>query len=83
MVTNYDAFETRVLSGNKKSAFDGKRDAEGRKREAKEDFNLAVKRGRSRRDESGQCREKVVRRTPLATCGRRCQPLEPLGVFAS
>lgn len=44
VVTNYHAFEPRVLSGNKKSPFDGKRDAEGNKREAKEDFNLVAKR---------------------------------------
>ncbi|OFZ90193.1 MAG: restriction endonuclease subunit R [Betaproteobacteria bacterium RBG_16_64_18] len=44
VVTNYHAFEPRVLSGNKKSPFDGKLDPSGRKREAKEDFNLVAKR---------------------------------------
>jgi len=44
VVTNFHAFEPRVLSGNKKSPFDGKLDREGNKREAKEDFNRVVKR---------------------------------------
>lgn len=44
VVTNYHAFEPRVLSGNKRSPFDGKLDRSGKKREAKEDFNLVVKR---------------------------------------
>ena len=44
IVTNYHGFEPRVLSGNKKSPFDGKLDANGKKREAKEDANLVNKR---------------------------------------
>jgi type III restriction enzyme len=44
VITNYHAFEPRVLAGNKKSPFDGKLDAAGKKREALEDFNLVVKR---------------------------------------
>lgn len=44
VITNYHAFEARVLSGNKKSPFDGKLDAEGKKREAKEDVGLVLKR---------------------------------------
>lgn len=44
IVTNYHAFEPRVLSGNKKSPFDGKLDADGKKREAKEDANLVIRR---------------------------------------
>ncbi len=44
IITNYHAFEPRVLSGNKKSPFDGKLDAAGNKREAKEDSNLVIKR---------------------------------------
>ncbi len=44
VITNYHSFEPRVLSGNKKSPFDGKLTAEGKKREALEDFNLVVKR---------------------------------------
>jgi hypothetical protein len=44
IITNYHTFEARVLSGNKKSPFDGKLDASGKKREAKEDSNLVIKR---------------------------------------
>ncbi|MCW5590915.1 MAG: DEAD/DEAH box helicase family protein [Burkholderiales bacterium] len=44
VVTNYHAFEPRVLSGNKRSPFDGKLDHEGNKRQALEDFSLVVKR---------------------------------------
>jgi type III restriction enzyme len=44
VVTNFHAFEPRVLSGNKKSPFDGKLDADGNKREAKEDFNRVIRR---------------------------------------
>ena len=44
VITNYHAFEPRVLSGNKRSPFDGKLDPTGKKREAKEDFNLVLKR---------------------------------------
>ena len=34
VITNYHAFEPRVLPGNKKSPFDCKRDSDGNKREA-------------------------------------------------
>lgn len=44
VITNYHAFEPRVLSGNKKSPFDGKLDAEGKKQVAKEDPNLVIRR---------------------------------------
>jgi len=44
VVTNYHAFEPRVLSGNKRSPFDGKLDAQGNKRQALEDFSLVLKR---------------------------------------
>lgn len=44
VVTNFHSFEPRVLSGNKKSPFDGKLDGDGNKREAKEDFNRLVRR---------------------------------------
>lgn len=44
IITNFHAFEARVLSGNKKSPFDGKLDATGKKREAKEDPHLVLKR---------------------------------------
>ena len=44
VVTNFHAFEPRVLSGNKRSPFDGKLDSEGNRREAKEDFNRVIKR---------------------------------------
>lgn len=43
-ITNYHAFEPKTLQGNKKSPFDGKKDAEGNKQEAKEDYSLVVKR---------------------------------------
>lgn len=43
-ITNYHAFEPRTLQGNKKSPFDGKLDAEGKKTEAKEDFNQVTRR---------------------------------------
>ncbi len=44
IITNYHALEPKTLQGNKKSPFDGKLDASGNKQEAKEDFNLLVKR---------------------------------------
>jgi len=44
VITNYHAFEPRALSGNKKSPFDGKRNAQGEKVVEKEDYNLVVKR---------------------------------------
>ncbi len=44
IITNFHAFEARVLSGNKKSPFDGKLDSAGNKREAKEAPSLVIKR---------------------------------------
>lgn len=44
VVTNYHAFEPRVLGGNKRSPFDGKLDETGKKREAKEEFSQVLKR---------------------------------------
>lgn len=45
VITNYHAFEPRVLTGNKRSPFDGKLDLKtGKKKEQKEDFNLVLRR---------------------------------------
>ncbi|MEK6480152.1 DEAD/DEAH box helicase family protein [Catalinimonas sp. 4WD22] len=44
VITNYHAFEPKTLQGNKKSPFDGKKDASGKKQEAKEDYSLVIKR---------------------------------------
>ena len=44
VITNYHTFEPRTLQGNKRSPFDGKLNAEGRKQEAVEDFNQVVRR---------------------------------------
>jgi type III restriction enzyme len=44
IITNYHAFEPRQLQGNKRSPLDGKRDADGKKVEAKEEFGQVVKR---------------------------------------
>lgn len=44
VITNYHSFEPRTLKGNKRSPFDGKRDAEGKKTDTFEDFSLVVKR---------------------------------------
>lgn len=54
IITNYHTFEARVLSGNKKSPFDGKLDASGKKREAKEDSNLVIKRVLGKKFKSGR-----------------------------
>lgn len=43
-ITNYHAFEPRTLTGNKRSPFDGKLDARGKKQEAVEDFNQVARR---------------------------------------
>ncbi len=42
-ITNYHAFEPGQLTGNKRSPLDGKRDAAGKKTEAKQDFAAVVK----------------------------------------
>lgn len=39
VITNFHAFEPKVLTGNKKSPFDGKIQADGTKQEGKESFN--------------------------------------------
>ncbi len=44
IITNYHSFEPRALQGNKRSPFDGKLNAEGKKTEAKEDYSQVVKR---------------------------------------
>ena len=44
VITNYHAFEPKNLSGNKRGVFDGKRDATGKKVEARENFNLVARR---------------------------------------
>lgn len=44
VITNYHSFEPRTLQGNKRSPFDGKLDAEGKKQETREDFNQVMKR---------------------------------------
>lgn len=44
VITNYHGFEQRTLQGNKKTPFDGKRNAAGNKTEALEDFNLVIRR---------------------------------------
>lgn len=43
-ITNYHSFEPKTLQGNKRSPFDGKIGADGKKQEAKEDFSQVVKR---------------------------------------
>jgi len=43
-ITNYHAFEPKVLSGNKKGCFDGKPGSDGKKREALEDYGIVLKR---------------------------------------
>lgn len=52
IITNYHAFELRNIQGNKRSPFDGKIGADGKKQEAKEDSVLMLKRvlGKFRRD---------------------------------
>lgn len=42
-LANYHAFEPGQLTGNKRSPLDGKRDASGKKVEAKQDFGAVVK----------------------------------------
>lgn len=44
VITNYHAFEPKILQGNKRSPFDGKLDTEGKKQEAKEDFSQVIRR---------------------------------------
>ena len=44
IITNYHAFEPKTLQGNKRSPFDGKLDAQGKKIEAREDYSQVMKR---------------------------------------
>jgi len=44
VITNYHAFEAKILQGNKRSPFDGKIGADGKKREEREDYNQVIKR---------------------------------------
>jgi type III restriction enzyme len=52
VITNYHAFEPKILQGNKRSPFDGKLDADGKKQEIKEDFSQIIRRvlGKFKRD---------------------------------
>ncbi len=43
-ITNYHAFEPKVLSGNKKGCFDGKPGSDGKKKQALEDYGIVLKR---------------------------------------
>lgn len=43
-ITNFHAFEPKILSGNKRGCFDGKPGADGKKREALEDYGTVLKR---------------------------------------
>ena len=44
VVTNFHTFESRLVSGNKKSPLDGKLGPDGMKQEQREDMNLVLKR---------------------------------------
>jgi type III restriction enzyme len=44
VITNYHAFEPKILQGNKRSVFDGKLGADGKKMEAREDIALVLRR---------------------------------------
>lgn len=44
VITNYHAFEPKTLQGNKRSPFDGKVGAQGKKLEATEDFSQVIRR---------------------------------------
>ena len=44
VITNYHSLEPKTLQGNKRSPFDGKVDAKGKKQEAREDFSLVIRR---------------------------------------
>lgn len=44
VITNYHTFEPKILQGNKRSPFDGKLDAKGKKQEAKEDYSQVIRR---------------------------------------
>lgn len=44
VITNYHAFEAKTLQGNKRSPFDGKIGAKGKKTEAREDYHQVLRR---------------------------------------
>jgi type III restriction enzyme len=44
VITNYHAFEPKTLQGNKRSVFDGKLGADGKKQEGKEEMTQVIKR---------------------------------------
>lgn len=44
VISNYHSLEPKTLQGNKRSPFDGKVDAKGKKQEAREDFSLVIRR---------------------------------------
>ena len=44
VITNYHTFEPRTLQGNKRSVFDGKIGADGKKQEGKEEMTQVIKR---------------------------------------
>ncbi len=44
VITNYHAFEAKILQGNKRSPFDGKISADGKKREEREDYHQVMRR---------------------------------------
>jgi type III restriction enzyme len=44
VITNYHAFEPKTLQGNKRSPFDGKIQADGKKQEATEDYSQVIAR---------------------------------------
>ncbi len=44
VITNYHAFEARTLQGNKRSPFDGKIQADGKKQEAREEYSQVIAR---------------------------------------
>lgn len=44
VITNYHTFEPKILQGNKRSVFDGKLGADGKKQEAREDMTQVLRR---------------------------------------
>ncbi|MBI4024169.1 MAG: DEAD/DEAH box helicase family protein [Verrucomicrobia bacterium] len=44
LITNYHAFEPKTLQGNKRSPFDGKLGADGKKQETREDYGQVIQR---------------------------------------
>ena len=54
VITNYHAFEPKTLQGNKRSVFDGKMGADGKKQEGKEDMSLVLRRVLSKFKKGGR-----------------------------